>query len=128
MALLFFRTMSLLRRIRHRASRAQLVRDVFSCYILAFLFVFLDLHFVGIKHYDPSLHRESLPSECGGTSGRLLGVRGSGAFHATPQRLVVEPRQTTRRFSDGEVSMFDRRERFSISFGNAVYLLVMYIN
>lgn len=61
MALLFFRTMSLHRRIRHQASRKQLVREVFSCYILAYLFVFLDLHFIGIKHYNPSFHREYLP-------------------------------------------------------------------
>jgi hypothetical protein len=61
MALLFFRTMSLHRRIRHQASRRQLVREVFSCYILAFVFVFLDLHFIGIKHYNPSFHREYLP-------------------------------------------------------------------
>jgi len=53
--------MSLLRRIRHRASRGQLVRDAFSCDIVAFLFVFLDLHFIGIKHYNPSFHREHLP-------------------------------------------------------------------
>ena len=61
MALLFFRSMSLRRRIRHRASRARLVREAFSWYILAFLFVFLDLHFIGIKHYNPSFHREYLP-------------------------------------------------------------------
>src|SRR3954468_16861183 len=52
--------MSLHRRIRHQASRRQLVREVFFCYILAFLFVFLNLHFIGIKHYNPSLHREYL--------------------------------------------------------------------
>ena len=38
-----------------------MVREVFSCYILAFLFAFLDLHFVGIRHYNPSLYREYLP-------------------------------------------------------------------
>ena len=59
--LLFFRTMSLHRRMRHQAWRRQLVRQGFSCYILAFLFVFLELHFVGTKHYSPSFHREYLP-------------------------------------------------------------------
>ena len=53
--------MSLQRRIRHQASRRQLVREVFFFYILAFVFIFLDLHFVRIKHYYPSLHREYLP-------------------------------------------------------------------
>jgi hypothetical protein len=53
--------MSLQRRIRHQASRRQLVREVFFFYILAFVFIFLDLHFVGIRHYYPSLHREYLP-------------------------------------------------------------------
>lgn len=53
--------MPLLRRLRHQASRRQLFREAFSCYILAFLLFFLDLHFVGIKHYDPSFHREFLP-------------------------------------------------------------------
>ena len=61
MALLFFRTMSLKRRIRHQAWRRQLVRQGFSCYILAFLFVFLYLHFIGTRHYSPSFHREYLP-------------------------------------------------------------------
>jgi hypothetical protein len=53
--------MSLQRRIRHQASRRQLVREVFFFYILAFVCIFLDLHFVGIRHYYPSLHREYLP-------------------------------------------------------------------
>ena len=53
--------MSLLRRLRHQASRRQLVREGFSSYILAFLVVFLDLHFIGVKHYNPSFHRDQLP-------------------------------------------------------------------
>jgi hypothetical protein len=53
--------MSLQRRIRHQASRRQLVRECLFFYIFAFVFVFLDLHFVGIKHYYPSFHREYLP-------------------------------------------------------------------
>lgn len=60
MALVFSDTMSLSRRLRHRASRIQLVREGFSCYNLAFLVVFLDLHFIGVKHYVPSFHRENL--------------------------------------------------------------------
>lgn len=58
---LILHKMSLLRRLRHQASRRQLVREGFSCYILAFLVVFLDLHFIGLKHYTPSFHREHLP-------------------------------------------------------------------
>jgi len=61
MALLFFGTMSLSRRIRHQASRRQLVREAFYSYSLAFVFVFVELHFVGIKHHYPSFHREYLP-------------------------------------------------------------------
>ena len=61
MALLFFGTMSLSRRIRHQASRRQLIRGAIYTYILAFVFVFLDLHFVGIKYNYPSFHREYLP-------------------------------------------------------------------
>ena len=61
MALLFWETMSLSRRIRHQASRRQLVREAFYSYILVFVFVLLDLHFVGMKHYYPSFHREYLP-------------------------------------------------------------------
>jgi hypothetical protein len=53
--------MSLSQRIRHQASRRQLVRKVFYFYMLAFVFFFLDLHFLGIKHYHPSFHREYLP-------------------------------------------------------------------
>ena len=53
--------MSLLRRIRHQASRRQLVREGFYCYFVAFVFIFLSLHFLGIKHYYPSFHREYLP-------------------------------------------------------------------
>ena len=53
--------MSLSRRIRHQASRRQLVREAFYSYILVFVFVLLDLHFVGMKHYYPSFHREYLP-------------------------------------------------------------------
>jgi hypothetical protein len=52
--------MSLRRRIRHQASRRQLIREGLYFYILAFVFMFLDLHFVGIKHYYPSFHREQL--------------------------------------------------------------------
>jgi hypothetical protein len=54
--------MSLRRRIHHQASRRQLVHECFFSYIVAFLFVFLDLHFVGIKHYNPSFYRERLPA------------------------------------------------------------------
>ena len=61
MALSFFGTMSLSRRIRQQASRRQLIRGAIYTYILAFVFVFLDLHFVGIKYYYPSFHREYLP-------------------------------------------------------------------
>jgi|SRR6266498_615657 len=61
MAILFFRTMSLLRRIGHQATRRQLVREGFYCYIVGFVLIFLDLHFLGIKHYYPSFHREYLP-------------------------------------------------------------------
>ena len=53
--------MSLQRRIHHQASRRQLVREGLFFYILAFVFIFLDLHFVGIRHYYPSFHREYLP-------------------------------------------------------------------
>jgi hypothetical protein len=53
--------MSLQRRIHHQVTRRQLVREVFFFYILAFVLFFLDLHFVGIRHYYPSLHREYLP-------------------------------------------------------------------
>jgi len=38
-----------------------LLRAWFSCYIIAFLVVFLDLHFIGAKHYNPSFHRDTLP-------------------------------------------------------------------
>lgn len=60
MVLLFSLTMSLSRRLRHQTSRRQLVREGFSCYILAFLVAFLELHFIGVKHYIPSFHRERL--------------------------------------------------------------------
>lgn len=53
--------MSLLRRMRHQASRRHLVREGFYFYIFAFVFIFLALHFVGIRHYYPSVHREYLP-------------------------------------------------------------------
>lgn len=52
--------MSLLRAIRHQTSRRQLIRVGFYFYVLAFVVVFLDLHFVGTKHYYPSFHREYL--------------------------------------------------------------------
>ncbi len=54
-------TMSLQRRIRHRASRRRLVREGLFFYLLSFAFIFLDLHLVGIKHYYPSFHRVYLP-------------------------------------------------------------------
>ncbi len=60
-AALCFRTMTLLRAIRHQTSRRQLIRVGFYFYVLAFVFIFLDLHFLGIRHYYPSLHREYLP-------------------------------------------------------------------
>src|SRR5277367_4563998 len=53
--------MSLLRRLRHKGSRGQLVREVLSSYILAFLVVFLTLRFIGFRHYYPQFHREFLP-------------------------------------------------------------------
>jgi len=53
--------MSLSRRIRHQTSRRQLLGDAFFIYIVAFAFLFLRLHFVGIRHYYPSFHREYLP-------------------------------------------------------------------
>jgi len=61
MAVLSFRGMSLQRRIHHRASRRQLVRECFFFYILAFVFILLDLHFLGTKGYYPSFHRVHLP-------------------------------------------------------------------
>ena len=61
MALLFFGTMSLSRRIHHQASRRQLVSEASYSYIVAFVIVLLELHFVGIRHYYPSFHREYLP-------------------------------------------------------------------
>jgi hypothetical protein len=53
--------MGLSQRIRHQASRRQLFREAFYSYVFAFVFVLLELHFVGIKHYYPSFHREYLP-------------------------------------------------------------------
>jgi hypothetical protein len=53
--------MSLPRRLRHRTARKQLVREALYCYAIAFGFVFLDSHFVGIRHYYPVYHREYLP-------------------------------------------------------------------
>ena len=44
--------MSLPRRIRHRASRKQLIREGFYWYILAFAIIFLHLHFG--KHFSLS--------------------------------------------------------------------------
>ncbi len=61
MFFLFFRTMSLQRRIRHQTSRRQLLRNGLSCYLLGFVVLFLEMHFIGIKHYSPSFHREYLP-------------------------------------------------------------------
>jgi O-antigen/teichoic acid export membrane protein len=68
--------MSLLRRIRHQATRRQLVREGFYCYIVAFVFIFLDLHFFGIKHYYPSFHREYLPVDAAAIRAILWGLIG----------------------------------------------------
>jgi hypothetical protein len=54
--------MSLLRRVRHQATRRQLVREGLYCYVVAFVFMFLDLHFLGTNEYYPSFHREYLPA------------------------------------------------------------------
>ena len=62
MILLFFPAMSLSRRIRHDASRRQLVREGFYYYIFMFVVLFLDLHFVGIRRYVPTFHRQYLPA------------------------------------------------------------------
>ena len=51
--------MSLPRRIRHKASRKQLIREGFYCYILAFAIIFLHLHFG--KHFSLLSHVEQLP-------------------------------------------------------------------
>ena len=51
--------MSLSRRIRHRSSRKQLVREAFYCYILAVAVIFLLLHFG--KHYSLFSADEHLP-------------------------------------------------------------------
>jgi hypothetical protein len=53
--------MSLWRRIHHRVSRKQLGREALYNYIVAFVVIFLYLHFVGVKQYVPSFHREYLP-------------------------------------------------------------------
>ena len=76
MALLFFRMMSLLRRIRHQATRRQLVRDGLYSYIVAFVLMFLELHFLGIKHYYPSFHREYLPANAAATQAFLWAFMG----------------------------------------------------
>jgi hypothetical protein len=52
--------MSLPRRIRHRASQKQLVREGFYCYILAFAVIFLHLHFG--KHFSLLSDVEQLPA------------------------------------------------------------------
>jgi len=58
---LILRTMALPRRIRHQASRRQLIREAFYSYVFAFVIVLLELHFVGTKHYSPSFYREYGP-------------------------------------------------------------------
>jgi hypothetical protein len=68
--------MSLLRRIRHQAARRQLVREGLYCYIGAFVFIFLDLHFLGIKHYYPSFHREYLPVDAAAVQAILWALIG----------------------------------------------------
>ena len=68
--------MSLLRRIRHQVTRRQLIREGLYCYVVAFVFMFLDLHFLGIKHYIPSFHREYLPSNAAATQAILWAFMG----------------------------------------------------
>lgn len=68
--------MSLPRRIRHKVSRRQLVRECFFFYLLAFVFVFLDLRFVGIKDYYPSFHREYLPLNAAAHQATLWAIMG----------------------------------------------------
>jgi hypothetical protein len=68
--------MSLLRRVRHQATRRQLIREGLSCYIVVFVFMFLDLHFLGIKHYIPSFHREYLPANAAATQALLWAFMG----------------------------------------------------
>jgi hypothetical protein len=68
--------MSLLRRIRHQATRRQLVREVFYCYIVAFVFMFLYLHFLGVKNYYPSFHREYLPVDAAAIQAFLWALLG----------------------------------------------------
>jgi hypothetical protein len=53
--------MSLAQRVHHQPSRRQLFREALYSYVVAFVVIFLDLRFVGIKHYYPSFHREPLP-------------------------------------------------------------------
>jgi hypothetical protein len=68
--------MQLLHRIRHQAARRQLVREGLYCYIVAFVLIFLDLHFLGIKHYDPSFHREYLPVDAAAVQAILWALIG----------------------------------------------------
>jgi hypothetical protein len=51
--------MSLSRRIRHRSSRKQLIREAFYCYVLAVALIFLLLHFG--RHYSLFSPEEHLP-------------------------------------------------------------------
>jgi len=51
--------MSLSRRIRHRSSRKQLIREAFYCYVFAVALIFLLLHFG--KHYSLFSPEEHLP-------------------------------------------------------------------
>jgi hypothetical protein len=76
MGVLSFGAMSLSRRIRHQASPRQLVRKAFYSYIVAFVFIFLDLHFVGMKHYYPSFHRECLSVGAAALQGTFLALIG----------------------------------------------------
>ena len=55
-------TMSLSRRIRHRTTRTQLIREGCYAYLVAYVVIFLELHFVGVGHYSSSFHREHLPT------------------------------------------------------------------
>lgn len=68
--------MSLLRRIRHQATRRQFIRGALYCYVIAFIFIFLDLHFAGITHYSLLSRRENLPVNAAVREALLLAVIG----------------------------------------------------
>ncbi len=68
--------MSLLRRTPSQASRRQLVRDALYIYVFAFVLVFLNLHFIGISHYYPSVHREYLPVDAAALQALLWALVG----------------------------------------------------